>query len=160
QRLPEALEQVLVENAQHDAHVGVEGADLQGGGDVEQVVAGDDEDAAAVAHAGRFEHLDALAVAAYEAGVAQTRVGFGAGGVDDDNGDSRSLQVGEDAPADAAQAAKKDGWFHDETSEESCGGVVAATMIKQVAALYRYPSWFHGTRREGLLLFSRQQAQA
>ena len=57
--LPSRAMQVLVEHADDDAHVGVEMADHQGGRDVDQVVAGQDEDAAGLGDAGLLEHFAA-----------------------------------------------------------------------------------------------------
>src|SRR5439155_26777405 len=85
------------------------------GGDVEEVVAGEDDDAAGLGDAGRLQVLAPPAVAADEADAAQPRVVAATGGVDDDDGQVGRQQVFQHAPADAAEAAQDDGLFHHAT---------------------------------------------
>ena len=69
--LAQAGEQVLVEHAQDDANVLVEAARHQGRGDVKQIVAGEDEDAAGPGNAGRLEDFPAATIARHESGAVQ-----------------------------------------------------------------------------------------
>jgi len=64
--LAEARDEVLIEHPHDDAHVGIEAADHQRRGDVDEIVAGEDEHAAGAGYARLFEHVPASAVAADE----------------------------------------------------------------------------------------------
>ena len=70
-RPAEPVHEVLVEHPDHDPRGRVELADEERGGDVDQVVAGDDDDRAGVADPGRFEHLRAAAIALHRADAVQ-----------------------------------------------------------------------------------------
>ena len=118
--LAEPAEQVLVEHAHHDAHVGMEGADHESGGDVEQVVAGQDEDAAAIGDAGRLQYVAAPAVAGHQARPLQTRVVGAAGGVHDDDGQVGGPQIVQDARPHPTEAAQDDRTFHGRLREAAC----------------------------------------
>ena len=110
--LAQARNEVLVEHPQHHPHFGVEAADGQGGRNVHQVLAGQDEHAAGPSHAGLFENIAPLAVPRNEAGPAQARVRGLTFLVDGHHRQVGGLKDFQDAPAHTSQATDNDRLFH------------------------------------------------
>src|SRR5262249_62413120 len=69
----EPRDQVLIEHADDDAHVGTDAANQEGRGKVHQVVAGDDDDAAGLGEVGFLQDVALPAIALKEAGGAEPR---------------------------------------------------------------------------------------
>ena len=109
----EPADEVFVEDAQDDADVGrrVEGADDQGSGDVDQIVADGQDDAATGANAGLLEHLRGDSrperARAAEAGVVRSTPV-----VDSDDLEAGGPKEIEDAPADASEPAQDNRFVH------------------------------------------------
>lgn len=119
-RLAEPADEVLVEHAQDDADAGVQAADHESAGDIDQVVAGEDEHAAGVGGAGLFEHLALPAIALDQREAEQARIAGLALAVDDDDGQTGRLEVLQHPGADPAHAANKDRLFHGSASLAAC----------------------------------------
>ena len=105
-------DEVLVEQAHDDPHVGVEMADQQGGRDIDQVIVGHDQDAARLDDAGLFEHVPVAAIAADEMRLPESGVLGIAARVDDRHRQPGGLQILQDAPADAPETTEDEGPFH------------------------------------------------
>ena len=94
----------------------------EGGGDVEEVVVGQNEDAAAIGDAGRFQHVAAAAIAVHKAGAAEAGVVEPADIVHDDDGQAGPPQGFQNARTHAAETAQDDRTLHDDSGKAACFG--------------------------------------
>ena len=107
-RLAEPVNEVLIEEPHDDADFRVQVLHHEGRRDVDQVVIGHDEDAAALRHAGFLEDFLLPAIALDQPGAAQARIVGGAAGIDDDDRKTCRLQIFQHPPADAAEPTQDD----------------------------------------------------
>ena len=140
----ESPDEVLVEQPDADADVGVEAVDLRCRGDVDAVVAGQHQDAAGAGNVGLGEDFGRPAIAADQADSSENGVvGLGLV-VNDDEGGAGFFQVFEDVPADAAEPAQDEMVFHGAMGYPEQETSPGAAMNLDAEICY----CFHVTRRK------------
>jgi hypothetical protein len=85
QNAAEASEEVLVEQAEDNANPRMDGADHQRGGDIDEVIIGENQDAACLGDIGSFQHGTLAAIAVDESCPPQTFVVGRTTIIDDDD---------------------------------------------------------------------------
>jgi len=113
-RFAQAIDEILIEHSDDDTHVGMDAAHRQGGRDVDQVLAGKNENAARVGHARLLQGFAVPNITLDQAHIFQARVIRRAVDIDRNDRQSRRPQVFQDTPADAAQATEDERLFHNE----------------------------------------------